>query len=61
MKKYAVLQNKELGNRFFTMNSENVTKLHDGTEGYYLIAEVDTVEEAQIALYGVSFPTPRGC
>jgi hypothetical protein len=53
--KFVILRGIKEGNRFFTENTGDVTKLNDGTVAYTILGYADTSEEAQIALYGRSF------
>ena len=56
--RFVILRGLVNNNRFFTSYSgEDPTKLADGTVGYEVIGYASTVEEAQIELYGRSFPT----
>ncbi len=56
--KFVVLQGIEHGNRFFTDyhgNAEDVVRLTDGTIAYKILGFANTVEEAQVFLYGKTF------
>lgn len=52
--KYVILEGIEKGNRFFSFNTDDPTKLYDGTVAYEVIGYANTVKEAQIKLYGRS-------
>ncbi len=52
-KKFVILKGLREGNRFFSTNSEEDPRyLVDGTLAYKILGYADTVEEAQIKLYG---------
>ena len=60
MPKFVLLQGIKHGNKFFTTNDNNESKedkvkMNDGTKAYNIIGYADSVQEAQIALYGKSF------
>jgi len=55
--KYVIMEGvlpENMGDRFFTTNSENSdpTVLTDGRIAYKILGYVNTVEQAQIFLYG---------
>lgn len=58
--KYVLLEGFVYGNKFFTTNNPNIpesekVKLSDGTIVYKILGYADSVEEAQMKLYGRSF------
>jgi hypothetical protein len=55
--KYVILEGIDAGNRFFTANTQgkDQTRLADGTVAYTVLGYANTIREAQIFLYGVSF------
>jgi len=53
--KFVLLKGIREGNRFFTTNSQEPTRLNDGTVAYTIIGYADTVAQAQIKLYGKSY------
>ena len=59
--KVFVLLRSENGSRFFTFNKEGVdpTVLYDGTPAYEVIGYAETVEEAQVKLYGKAYPLKK--
>jgi len=55
---FVILEGIEEKNRFFTTNTaEDPTRLNNGIVAYEVVGYADTVEEAQIELYGRSFCT----
>ncbi len=50
-KRYVLLEGIKEGNKFFTANTLNPTKLADGTVAYTIIGYADTAIEAQSKLY----------
>lgn len=58
--KYVILEGLAEGNRFFTDVREDAdqTKLQDGTIAYKVLAYAETIEAAQIFLYGRPMPLP---
>ena len=55
--KYVLLEGIEERNRFFSPHNPNrdETKLDDGTVAYNILGYTNTIEEAQMELYGRSF------
>lgn len=59
---FVILRGVAHGNRFFSCNNgSDPTKLTDGTVGYTILGYADTVEEAQIALFGRSYTECKEC
>lgn len=54
---YVILEGIEAGNRFFTTNTpgQDQTRLATGEVAYRVLGYANTIREAQIFLYGVSF------
>lgn len=50
-KKYVILKGIKEGNKFFTMNLPEPTKLANGTIAYKIIGYANTIKEAQSLLY----------
>ena len=57
-KKFVILEGIKEGNRFFSTNDPEQDNrfLADGTLAYRIMGYADTVEEAQLKLYGYTFP-----
>jgi hypothetical protein len=58
---FVILQGLEHGNKFFTdhKQGDDPTKLLDGTVAYKVLGYADTVEQAQVFLYGRAYPLDR--
>jgi hypothetical protein len=54
-KPLVILRSLETGERFFTTNVGDPTKLHNGTVGYTVLKYCDTAAECQKYLFGRSF------
>lgn len=55
--RFVILRGIQYGSRFFTtyIEGEGATKLKDGTVAYEVMGYADTVQEAQIFLYGRAY------
>lgn len=54
--KFVILRGLKFPNTsFFTANVGNPTTLSDGTKAYSVVGYADSVQDAQIKLYGRSF------
>lgn len=53
-----IIKDVNKGNKFFTTytEGEDQTKLMDGTVAYKVIGHAETVAEAQVKLYGRTYP-----
>lgn len=57
-KKFVILEGPH-GNKFFSPNRENPTHGDLGPNTFKILGYADTVEEAQIFLYGRTYPLHR--